>query len=199
METSAPALPQTAAEPPANNRKSSLGLGAILRRFLTPGFVVTLQALSKYGAKISPKAEVEVTPNLRLGKKSVVSSYVKIKSKDGPLHIGNNVEISNFCVITSHTGGTYIGDDAMIGPNVSIIGNNYRYDRLDVPIRLQEKVSPKGIRIGNNVWIGAGCTILDGADIGAGTIVTPNSVVSSKLPENSIAQGNPAKVIFTRR
>jgi acetyltransferase-like isoleucine patch superfamily enzyme len=199
METSTPALPQTAAEPPANNRKSSLGLGAILRRFLTPGFVVTLQALSKYGAKISPKAEVEVTPNLRLGKKSVVSSYVKIKSKDGPLHIGNNVEISNFCVITSHTGGTYIGDDTMIGPNVSIIGNNYRYDRLDVPIRLQEKVSPKGIRIGNNVWIGAGCTILDGADIGAGTIVTPNSVVSSKLPENSIAQGNPAKVIFTRR
>ncbi|HJX26354.1 MAG TPA: acyltransferase [Thermoanaerobaculia bacterium] len=174
-------------------------LGTILRRFLTPGFVVTLQGLSKFGAKISPKAEVEVTPNLRIGRKSVVSSWVKIKSEAGPLHIGSNVEISNFCVITSHTAGTYIGDDTLIGPNVSIIGNNYRYDRLDVPIRLQEKISPKGIRIGNNVWIGAGCTILDGADIGPGTIVTPNSVVSGKLPENSIAQGNPAKVIFTRR
>jgi acetyltransferase-like isoleucine patch superfamily enzyme len=196
METSATALPPTMAEP---ENKSSLGLGATLRRFLTPGFVVTLQALLKYGAKISPKAEVEVTANLRIGKKSVVSSFVKIKSKDGPLHIGNNVEIANFCVITSHSGGTYIGDDTLIGPNVSIIGNNYRYDRLDVPIRLQEKISPKGIRIANNVWIGAGCTILDGADIGPGCIVTPNSVVSSKLPENSIAQGNPAKVIFTRR
>ena len=196
METSAPALPHTVAE---TAKKPSLGLGATLRRFLTPGWVVTLQGLSKYGAKISPKAEVEITPNLRLGKKSVVSSYVKIKSKDGPLHIGNNVEISNFCVISSHAGGTYLGDDTLIGPNVSIIGSNYRYDRLDIPIRLQEKVSPKGIRIANNVWIGAGCTILDGADIGAGTIVTPNSVVSSKLPENSIAQGNPAKVIFTRR
>jgi acetyltransferase-like isoleucine patch superfamily enzyme len=87
----------------------------------------------------------------------------------------------------------------MIGPNCSIIGNNYQYDRLDVPIRLQEKVSPKGIRIANNVWIGAGCTLLDGADIGPGCIITPNSVVSSKLPENSSAQGNPAKVIFTRR
>ncbi|HYQ82431.1 MAG TPA: acyltransferase [Rubrobacter sp.] len=174
-------------------------LGTILRRFLTPGFVVTLQGLSKFGAKISPKAEVEVTPNLRIGRKSVVSSWVKIKSEAGPLHIGSNVEISNFCVITSHTAGTYIGDDTLIGPNVSIIGNNYRYDQLDVPIRLQEKISPKGIRIGNNVWIGAGCTILDGADIGPGTIVTPNSVVSGKLPESSIAQGNPAKVIFTRR
>lgn len=196
METSATALPPTVAE---REKKSSLGLGATLRRFLTPGFVVTFQGLLKYGAKISPKAEVEVTPNLRIGRKSVISSFVKIKSKDGPLHIGNNVEISNFCVITSHTGGTYIGDDTMIGPNVSIIGNNYRYDRLDVPIRLQEKISPKGIRIANNVWIGAGCTLLDGADIGSGTIVAPNSVVSSKLPENSIAQGNPAKVIFTRR
>lgn len=197
METSAPALPRTSVEPEPH--KPSLGLGATLRRFLTPGFVVTLQALLKFGAKISPKAEVEITPNLRLGRKSVVSSFVKIKSKDGPLHIGAHVEIASFCVITSHKAGTYIGDDCLIGPNVSIIGNNYRYDRLDLPIRLQEKISPKGIRIANNVWIGAGCTILDGADIGPGTIITPNSVVSSKIPENSIAQGNPAKVIFTRR
>lgn len=196
METSATALPRTVAEAES---KPSLGLGATLRRFLTPGFVVTLQALLKYGAKISPKAEVEITPNLRLGKRSVISSFVKIKSKDGPLHIGNDVDIASFCVITSHIAGTHIGDDCLIGPNVSIIGNNYRYDSLDVPIRLQEKISTKGIRIASNVWIGAGCTILDGADIGAGTIVTPNSVVSSKLPENSIAQGNPAKVIFTRR
>ena len=172
--------------------------GTVVRRFLTPGFVVTLHALAKFGAKISPKAEVEITPNLRLGKKSVISSFVKIKSKDGPLHIGNHVEIASFCVITSHKAGTYIGDDCLIGPNVSIIGNNYHYDRLDMPIRLQEKYS-KGIRIANNVWIGAGCTILDGADIGPGCIITPNSVVSGKLPENSIAQGNPAKVIFTRR
>lgn len=176
-----------------------MNLGTLIRRFLMPGFVVTIQAYLKYGCMVSPKAEVEITPNLRVGRKSVVSSFTKIKSKDGPLHIGSHVEISNGCVITSHTAGTYIGDDCLIGPNVSIIGNNYRYDRLDVPIRLQEKVSPKGIRIGANVWIGAGCVILDGADIGPGTIVTPNSVVSSRLPEDSIAQGNPAKVIFTRR
>lgn len=196
METSATALPRTVAEAES---KPSLGLGATLRRFLTPGFVVTLQALLKYGAKISPKAEVEITPNLRLGKRSVISSFVKIKSKDGPLHIGNDVDIASFCVITSHTAGTHIGDDCLIGPNVSIIGNNYRYDRLDIPIRLQEKVSHKGIRIGNDVWIGAGCVLLDGADVGSGSILAPNSVVSSRIPENSIVQGNPGKVIFTRR
>ncbi len=171
----------------------------ILRRFLTPGFVTTLHGYWKYGCMISPKAEVEITPNLKIGKKSIVSSFTKVKSEAGPLHIGSHVEISNGCVISSYDKGTMIGDDCLIGPNCSIIGNNYRYDQLDVPIRLQEKFAAKGIRIGANVWLGSGCVILDGADIGSGTIVTPNSVISHKIPENSIAQGNPAKVIFTRR
>jgi acetyltransferase-like isoleucine patch superfamily enzyme len=176
-----------------------MNLGTLARRFLTPGFVNTLRGYLKYGCMISPRAEVEITANLRIGRKSIVSSFTKIKATDGPFRIGSHVEISNGCVLSSHTRGVEIGDDCLIGPNVSILGNNYRYDLLDVPIRLQEKVSPKGIRIGNNVWIGAGCVILDGADIGSGTILTPNSVVSGRIPENSIAQGNPAKVIFTRR
>ena len=173
--------------------------GVLVRRFLMPGFVVSLRAWLKYGCLVSPKAEIEITPWLKIGRESVIGSFTKLKATDGPLEIGARVEIANGCVITSYTAGTFIGDDCLIGPNVSIIGNNYRYDRLDVPIRLQEKVSPAGIRIGANVWIGAGCSILDGAEIGAGTIVTPNSVVSQALPGNVIAQGNPAKVIFTRR
>jgi acetyltransferase-like isoleucine patch superfamily enzyme len=174
-------------------------IGTILRRFLLPGFVVTVHGYLKYRCLISHRAEVEITRHLAVGEKAVVASFTKIKSADGPLRIGRHVEISNGCVISSHTGGVEIGDDCLIGPNVSIVGNNYRYDQLDVPIRLQEKVSPKGIRIGSNVWIGAGCVILDGAAIGSGTILAPNSVVAGKIPENSIAQGNPAKVIFTRR
>ena len=86
----------------------------------------------------------------------------------------------------------------MIGPSATIAANGYRYYDLDVPIRLQEQTSA-GIRIGDNVWIASGCVVLDGAEIGSGTIVTPNTVVSGRVPENSVVQGNPAKVIFTRR
>ena len=171
----------------------------VVRRFLMPGFVVTLWGYLKYRCMISPKAEVEITSQLSIGPGSIISSFTKIKSADGPLKIGRNVEISNGCVISSFTAGTFIGDDCLVGPNCSIIGNNYHYDRLDVPIRLQGKFSSKGIRIGNNVWLGSGCVILDGADIGTGSILTPNSVVSGRIPENSIVQGNPGKVIFTRR
>ena len=174
-------------------------LGTIARRFLVPGFVVTIQAWLRFRCQVSPRAEVEITPRLRIGRKAIVGSFTKIKATDGPLTIGSHVEIANGCVITSHTAGVEIGDDCLIGPNVSIIGNNYRYDRLDVPIRLQEKVSAKGIRVGRDVWIGAGCVLLDGADVGSGSILAPNSVVSGTVPERSIVQGNPGKVIFTRR
>ena len=86
----------------------------------------------------------------------------------------------------------------MVGPNACIVGNNYRYDRLDVPICLQEKTS-KGIRIGDNVWIGAGAVVMDGARIESGAIIAPNSVVAGKVPKDVIVQGNPARVVFTRR
>jgi len=177
----------------------TIRIGTVLRRFLIPRLLITLWGYLKYGCMISPKAEVEITSRLSIGRGSIISSFTKIKATVGPLRIGKNVEISNGCVITSHDTGTYIGDDCLIGPNVSIIGNNYHYDRLDVPIRLQGKSSAKGIRIADNVWLGAGCVVLDGADIGAGAILTPNSVVSGHIPANAIAQGNPAKVIFTRR
>ena len=174
-------------------------IGTIVRRFLIPRLLITLWGYLKYGCLISPKAEVEITSRLAIGRGSIINSFTKIKSAEGPLRIGRNVEISNGCVISSFTAGTFIGDDCLVGPNCSIIGTNYHYDRLDVPIRLQGKFSAKGIRIADNVWLGSGCVVLDGADIGAGTIVTPNSVISGRIPPNSIATGNPAKVIFTRR
>jgi len=173
--------------------------GTAVRRFLVPGFVVSIHAWLRFRCQVSPRAEVEITPLLKIGPRSVVGSFTKIKATDGPLTIGSHVEIANGCVLTSHAQGVEIGDDCLIGPNVSIIGNNYRYDRLDVPIRLQEKVSAKGIRVGRGVWIGAGCVLLDGADVGSRSILAPNSVVSGTVPERSIVQGNPGKVIFTRR
>ena len=168
-----------------------------LRRFLVPAPVVTAVYLFKNKCKISHKAEVELNALLKIGRGTVVSSFSKIKA-NGPRNIGENVSIGTGCFISSDAGGVNIGKYSMIGSNASIIGNNYQYDDLEAPICLQQKTS-KGINIADNVWIGSGCSILDGATIGKGAIITPNSVVSGKIPENAIAQGNPAKVIFTRR
>jgi acetyltransferase-like isoleucine patch superfamily enzyme len=168
-----------------------------VRRFL-PGFLATLYYYAKYRAFVSPKAEVELTPLFTLGIASSISSFTKIKATDGPLEIGKRVQIGCFSVLTAGSCGITIGDDCLISPNVSIIGDNYRYDRIDQTFIEQGRTS-KGICIANNVWLGSGARILDGAVVGSGAIVTPNSVVSGRVPENAIFQGNPAKVIFTRR
>jgi acetyltransferase-like isoleucine patch superfamily enzyme len=57
----------------------------------------------------------------------------------------------------------------------------------------------KGIRIGHRVWLGSNCVVLDGADLGDNVIVSAGAVVSGAVAPNSIIQGNPPKVIFTRR
>ncbi len=173
-------------------------LGATLRRFLLPAPITTALCILKYRALVSIKAEVEYHPNLKLGRGTQISSFVKMKTSKGPLCVGANVSIATGGFLSSHSGGLHIGDDCLIGPNVAITASNYRYDDITRPIAQQGSTS-KGVRIGNNVWIGANTSVLDGAEIGDGAIISPNSVVSGKIPANAIASGNPAKVIFTRR
>jgi acetyltransferase-like isoleucine patch superfamily enzyme len=170
----------------------------LLIRFFVPQALISLVYYLRYRAFVSLRAEVELTRNLTLGKGCSIASFTKIKAADGLLSIGRNVSIGDGCHIGATGKGVVIGDDCIIGPAVQIIGASYKYDRMDIPIRSQGTTN-KGTRIGNNVWIGCGACILDGADIGDGVIVTPNTVVSAKVPANSVIQGNPAKLIFTRR
>ncbi len=173
-------------------------LAVFVRRFLIPAPLVSLACFFKFGCLVHYRTEVEYSRHLKIGRKTFVGAFTKIKADRGPLTIGENVTIADGCHIESSEAGVTIGDDCLLGPHVSIIGVNYAYDRLDLPFRMQPGKS-KGIAIGQNVWIGSGTCILDGSSIGNSVIITPNSVVSAKVPDNAIMQGNPAKVIFVRR
>jgi acetyltransferase-like isoleucine patch superfamily enzyme len=170
-----------------------------LRRFLLPAPVVTLIAWFRYRAAVSPRAEVELSPHLRLGRQCRISSFVKLKASEGPVTIGARTDVGIGCFIGGHEHGIHIGEDCLISPHASIVGVNYRYDRIDRTFREQGLVSKGPIRIGNNVWVGAGAVILDDSHIEDGAIIAPNSVVSGHIAANVIAQGNPAKPVFTRR
>lgn len=170
----------------------------VAQRFLIPSWVVTIIYFRKYRCKISPRAEVELSKKLRIGAGSEIGSFTKIKATDGTMTIGENVTIGTCCFLAASEGGVSIGDFSMLGPNVSVVGNDYKYDRMDVPVVQQEKIS-KGIVIGKDVWIGAGAVVTDGTDIGDHCIIAPNSVVTRSLKPGSIAHGSPAEVIFERR
>ena len=85
-----------------------------------------------------------------------------------------------------------IGDDCFIGPNVSIYTACHSTDPMERNSR-QEWAKP--VRIGDNVWIGGSVTILPGVTIGDNVTIGAGSVVTKNIPSNSIAVGNPCKVI----
>jgi acetyltransferase-like isoleucine patch superfamily enzyme len=168
------------------------------RRFLTPPFIVSLLCWWRWGAKVSPRSEVELSSNLSFGNGCVISSFCKIKTSDGELRLGDYVQIASHCFLSAGPAGIAIGEHTMIGPMATLVSSNYSYERLDEPISLQAKTS-RGIRIGHGVWIGSGVVVLDGSEIGDNVIVTPNSVVSGRVAANAVVQGSPARVIFMRR
>ena len=85
-----------------------------------------------------------------------------------------------------------IGDDCFIGPNVSIYTACHSTDPIERSTR-QEWAKP--VNIGNNVWIGGSVTILPGVSIGDNVSIGAGSVVVSDIPSNTVAVGNPCKVI----
>lgn len=173
-------------------------IGLLLRRFLTPPPVVSLLGYFRYRAFISPRAEVDLSSQLSLGEKVRISSFTKIKAAHGPIRIGERTSVATGGFISAGDKGTFIGSDCLIGPNCAIVSGTFRYTDLNVPFEKQGRAS-KGTRIGNNVLIGAGTVVVDGAQIGNGVVINANSVVAGKIPNNAVIQGNPAKVIFVRR
>ena len=174
-----------------------VSVGRLIRRFLLPAPLVSLIGLLRWGARISWRAEVELTSNLQLGERNTISSFTKVKTAEGIVRTGSDCGFANGCFIAPGSGGIELGDHVVCGPNVAIIGCNYRYAALEVPFE-QQGLTSLGVRIGRNVWIGANTTILDGSVIGDNTIVVANSLVNRRFPPNVIVQGNPAKVVLRR-
>lgn len=85
-----------------------------------------------------------------------------------------------------------IGDDCFIGPNVSIYTACHSTDPQKRNTR-EEWAKP--VTIGNNCWIGGSVTILPGVVIGDNVTIGAGSVVVTDIPSNTVAAGNPCKII----
>jgi maltose O-acetyltransferase len=145
-----------------------------------------------------------------------IDKYGLLKNKHNNLHISKNVTISvlnqvefsddiyisnNCWIITpdNNQSKITIGNYVMIAQNVMIIGGNHSTLRTDIPMMLQGEGKQGSIVIEDDVWIGAGAIILTGVKIGQGSVIGAGSVVTKDIPEYSIAVGNPAKVVKSRK
>ena len=103
--------------------------------------------------------------------------------------VGKNVFINSACCFQDQ-GGLEIGDNVLIGHQVVIATLNHLAD----PLRRAD-MTPKPVKIGNNVWIGSHATILPGVTVGDNSIIAAGAVVTKDVPANTVAAGVPAKVI----
>ena len=108
----------------------------------------------------------------------------------GGLKLGKNVHIQpGFKIDSSHYWHISIGDEVTIAPGVHIIAHDASTKIHLGYVRLGK------ISVGNRVFIGAGSILLPGASIGDNSIIGAGSVVSSTIPPNVVAAGNPARVL----
>lgn len=106
------------------------------------------------------------------------------------MKLGRNVFVNQNCTFYD-LGGLAIGDDVMIGPNVSLITSGHPVE----PSRRRDFVVAKPIVIERNVWIGAGATIVGGVTVGENSVVAAGAVVTRDVAPNVLVGGNPAAVI----
>ena len=107
------------------------------------------------------------------------------------VHVGKNVVINFNCAFVDD-GEIFIGDDCMIGPGCNLATSVHP---ISPRLRRHKLQYNKPIHIGNNVWFGAGVTVLPGITVGDNAIVGAGSVVTKDVPANAIVAGNPARLI----
>ncbi len=107
------------------------------------------------------------------------------------VYFGSNV-YANFGLTTVDDTHIYVGDCTMFGPNVIVASAGH-------PIcpELREKAYQYNfpVHIGKNCWIGAGVVIVPGVSIGDNTVIGAGSIVTKDIPANSVAVGNPCRVL----
>lgn len=137
-----------------------------------------------------------------LGDNCSIGINTRIECTGSLSFLGKGFKCGNNCGLGTDSfygcaGGIEIGNDVIVGNFVSMHSENHNFSDPNTPIRLQG-VNHKGIKIGDNCWIGAKATILDGSRIGNGCIVAAGAIVTGIFPDNSIIAGVPAKVIKSR-
>ena len=139
--------------------------------------------------------------NIQFSRGAYISSTDK-------LQLGENIIFRHYVCIENHNSfGCYIGSNVGIGRGTYIRTANHYFSNPNESWMTQGHTAQKiplgddyfSVILEDDVWIGANCTILSGANIGKGSVISAGSVVSGVIPEFSIAVGNPARIIGKRK
>ena len=143
------------------------------------------------------EGKVLISKGTKLGARNAMtigngSILLQARYPKSSIRIGENCFFSNnVSVIAAEA--VEISNNCLIGDMVTIIDSDFH--GIDPAKRISDSVITLPIKIENNVWLGSRVFVQKGVTIGANSIITPNAVVTSSIPPNSIAGGVPARVI----
>lgn len=131
----------------------------------------------------------------RLGRNVIIDYgvYIRYPKK---VSIGSDVTVGHGVAIypSFHvkTATISIGNNVRVGPGVTMLGAGHEHAFINLPD------NGASITIGDNVWLGAKCLILQGVNIGDGVVVAAGSIVTKSVPAYTIVAGSPAKHVKER-
>jgi acetyltransferase-like isoleucine patch superfamily enzyme len=157
-----------------------------LQRELTdhPGYAIAERCF------ISELASVQ-TDELRLGPRSYIAAGAYVT---GAVRTGRDCTMNPYTVIR---GTIDLGDAVRIGAHTSLLGFNHTMSDPDVEVHRQPLTS-RGIRVGDDVWIGSHVVVLDGVTVGDRAVIAAGAVVTKDVPAGAVVGGNPARVLKWR-
>jgi acetyltransferase-like isoleucine patch superfamily enzyme len=128
---------------------------------------------------------------IELGDRSYIAGQAQVT---GPVRLGQDCSVNSFVSLRGRVVG---GDGVRVGAFSALIGFNHGFERLDQPVFRQPHTS-LGVELGDDVWVGAHVTVLDGVRVGHHTILAAGAVVTRDVPDAVIVGGNPARALRSR-
>ena len=139
---------------------------------------------------------VFLNDGVKIGENSKIICTGTLSNLGVGISIGKNSSFSEYTFFGA-AGGISIGSDVISGQCVRFHSENHIFSSKDKLIR-EQGVSRKGIKIGNNVWIGSGVVFLDGSEVGNNCVIAANTVVTKSFGSDIILAGSPAKIVKSR-
>jgi acetyltransferase-like isoleucine patch superfamily enzyme len=133
---------------------------------------------------------------LEIGAGCELEPGVVLRPHGGSIRLGANVHLGPGVVIYGH-GGVEIGNDCLVAMHARILSSEHTLPPLGTLIRSQPDIL-KPTRLGRDVWLGAGVTVLGGVTIADGCVIGAGAVVTGDLPPGAIAVGVPARIVGHR-
>lgn len=173
-------------------RNPAFGQGVTLRHphKIHLGDDVVIDDLVLLDAKGTTNRGIRVGSGVFVGRGSILSC------KDGDIELGDHVNIGFHSEVFSGSSVT-VGRYGLFAAYTYLVGGGHAFDASGVPVTLQRRTS-RGIRLGENVWLGAGAKVMDGVSIGSDVVVGAGAVVTTDLPDRVVAVGVPARVVRGR-